>query len=84
MHMFRGHRALSRIALKIEHFTVHDLRRTAATNLAEKEYNEAWIEKALNHTQAGVRGIYNRYQYGDERKQMMQEWADWLEGLRDA
>jgi hypothetical protein len=47
------------------------------------KYNPEWIEKALNHTQPGVRGIYNRYQYGDERKQMLQEWADWLEELRD-
>jgi integrase len=76
-------KAMNRIKWGMPHFTPHDLRRTASTHLTEMKYNPEWIEKALNHTQPGVRGIYNRYQYGDERKQMLQEWADWLEELRD-
>ncbi len=75
-------RALKRIPVKIEHFTVHDLRRTAATNLAEKEFNEAWIEKALNHNKKGVAGIYNRAQYAAQRHTMLQAWADWLDELK--
>lgn len=77
-------RALSRIPLKIEHFTVHDLRRTAATNLAELEYDEAWIEKALNHNKKGVAGIYNRAKYATQRRDMLQAWADWLDGVKVA
>jgi integrase len=74
-------RALARVEqlAKIEHFTVHDLRRTAATNLAELEYDEAWIEKALNHNKKGVAGIYNRAQYAKQRRDMLQAWADWLD-----
>ena len=75
-------RALKRIPVKIEHFTVHDLRRTAATNLAEKEFNEAWIEKALNHNKKGVAGIYNRAQYAAQRHTMLQQWADYLDTLK--
>ena len=75
-------RALKRIPVKIEHFTVHDLRRTAATNLAEKEFNEAWIEKALNHNKKGVAGIYNRAQYAAQRRAMLQQWADYLDTLK--
>jgi integrase len=67
---------------KIEHFTVHDLRRTAATNLNELEYDERWIEKALNHNKKGVGGIYNRAQYASQRRDMLQAWADWLDGLK--
>lgn len=76
-------RALARVEqlAKIEHFTVHDLRRTAATNLAELEYEEAWIEKALNHNKKGVAGIYNRAQYAKQRREMLQAWADYLDGL---
>jgi len=74
-------RALARIPLKIDHFTVHDLRRSAATNLAEHEYNEAWIEKALNHNKKGVAGIYNRAQYATQRRTMLQSWADRLDSL---
>ena len=75
-------RALGRIPVKIEHFTVHDLRRTAATNLAEQEYSESWIEKALNHNKKGVAGIYNRAQYATQRRTMLQAWADWLDELK--
>jgi integrase len=76
-------RALSRIHVKIEHFTVHDLRRTAATNLSEQEYNTDVIEKALNHKLKGVRGVYNRAQYAKQRQEMLQTWADWLDALRN-
>jgi integrase len=76
-------RALSRIPVKIEHFTVHDLRRTAATNLSEQEYNVDVIEKSLNHKLKGVRGIYNRAQYARQRGEMLQAWADWLDELRN-
>ncbi len=72
-------RALARVTVKIEHFTVHDLRRTAATNLAEREYNADWIEKAMNHKLRGVRGVYNRAQYAAQRRTMLQAWADWMD-----
>ena len=75
-------RALARIPVKIEHFTIHDLRRTAATNLAEKEYNADWIEKALNHKIKGVKGIYNRAQYATQRRDVLQAWADRLDELK--
>ena len=72
-------RALSRVPVKIEHFTVHDLRRTAATNLNEQEYNADWVEKALNHKLRGVRGVYNKAQYSTQRRTMLQAWADWMD-----
>ncbi|HGV1019274.1 TPA: hypothetical protein ACNBYO_004603, partial [Escherichia coli] len=27
-----------------------------------------------------IRGIYNHAQYMDKRREMMQWWADWLDG----
>jgi integrase len=76
--------AMKRIKWAMPHFTPHDLRRTASTILNEKGYNRDWIEVALSHASSGIRGVYNRAQYGEERKRMLQEWADWLEGLKDA
>lgn len=77
-------RALARVEqlANIQHFTVHDLRRTAATNLNEMEYDERWIEKALNHNKQGVAGIYNRAQYAKQRRDMLQAWADWLDSVK--
>lgn len=78
-------KAMLRVKWGIPHFTVHDLRRTASTHLNERGYNSDVIEKTLNHSvRGGVRGIYNRAQYAEERRRMLQEWAEWLEGLKNA
>lgn len=75
-------KAIERVRWGIPRFTPHDLRRTAATLLNEKGYNENWIEKAMNHAVKGIKRVYNRAQYAAERKQMLQDWADYLEGLK--
>jgi len=75
-------RALLNLRTELKHFTVHDLRRTAATNLSEQEHAADVIEKALNHKIKGVRGVYNRAQYATQRRAMLQDWADWLDSLR--
>lgn len=74
--------ALGRVQHGMEHFTVHDLRRTGATRLSEMGYQPDWIEKALNHKLRGVRGIYNRAEYAAQRRKMLQEWADMLDSLQ--
>lgn len=74
-------KAMNKVDWGMPHFTPHDLRRTAATLLNEQGYNSDWIEKALNHSVRGIRGVYNRALYAEQRKQMLQEWADWLSAL---
>ena len=76
-------KAIGRLEWGMEHFTVHDLRRTGSTALNEKGYPADVIEKALNHSVRGIRGIYNKAQYAEQRKKMLAEWAGWLEGLKD-
>lgn len=66
----------------LERFTVHDLRRTASTILHEQGWNTDVIEKALNHKMKGVRGIYNKAEYLDQRREMLQAWADYLDALK--
>lgn len=63
-----------------EPFTVHDLRRTASTLLHEAGFNSDWIEKCLAHEQGGVRAVYNRAEYAEPRRSMLQAWADMLDG----
>lgn len=60
-------------------FTVHDLRRTASTLLHEAGYNTDWIEKCLAHEQRGVRAVYNKAEYGEQRRAMLQAWADMVD-----
>ena len=65
----------------IPSFTIHDLRRTASTMLHENGWPSDVVEKALNHTIGGVRGVYNRAEYEPQRKEMLQFWADYIEAL---
>lgn len=60
-------------------FGLHDLRRTASTLLHEAGYNTDWIEKCLAHEQKGVRAIYNKAEYHDQRTSMLQDWADMID-----
>jgi integrase len=64
----------------LDKFGPHDLRRTASTLLHEAGYNSDWIEKALAHEQKGVRAVYNKAEYSDQRRSMLQDWADMVDG----
>lgn len=66
--------------IEFEPVTVHDLRRTASTLLHEAGYNSDWIEKCLAHVQNGVRAVYNKAEYAEQRRKMLQEWADMVDG----
>lgn len=74
-------KALEGLTFKIDPFTIHDLRRTASTQLREHGWNEDVVEKALSHEKGGVAGIYNRAQYAAERKRMLQWWADYVDSI---
>lgn len=60
-------------------FGPHDLRRTASTLLHEAGYNTDWIEKCLAHEQRGVRAVYNKAEYAEQRRSMLQDWADMID-----
>lgn len=74
-------KAVARVKWGMPGWTPHDLRRTGATILNELGYNADVIEKALNHAARGIRAVYNRAQYAEQRRQMLEEWATWLERL---
>nr|WP_269848172.1 site-specific integrase [Alcaligenes faecalis] len=66
---------------EIPAFTIHDLRRTASTLLHEQGWPSDVVEKALNHTIGGVRGVYNRAEYAEQRRKMLQAWSDYIDQL---
>ncbi len=72
--------ALYALGIPLERgFIIHDLRRTASTHLNEIGFSSDVIEKAMNHTLGGVRGVYNRAEYSDQRREMLQQWADMVD-----
>ena len=64
--------------------TAHGFRAMASTMLNELGYRPDIIERQLAHGDTDkVRAVYNRAAYMDERRVMMQAWADYLDKLRD-
>ena len=62
----------------------HGFRSMASTLLNEKGYNSDWIEKQLAHVEGNsIRRAYNHAEYLEPRKNMMQDWADYLDELRN-
>jgi integrase len=65
-------------AVTIAHWTLHDLRRTAASGMARLGVNLPVIERVLNHVSGsfgGVAGVYNRHSYADEMRRALDLWA---------
>lgn len=73
-----------------DRLTGHGIRATLSTALNEMGYHKEWIEAQLSHSDKDqIRATYNHAQYVEQRRTMMQEWADKLdlwqtEGLQNA
>lgn len=64
--------------------TSHGFRHTTSTLLNELGYNGDAIELQLAHASKDrIRATYNKAEYLPERTKMMQEWADYLDKLKD-
>lgn len=66
----------------LPHWTLHDLRRTVATNLQKLGVRLEVTEAILNHrsgSRAGVVGIYQRYEWSAEKRTALDAWARRLE-----
>jgi integrase len=83
---YNGFKAKERFdgALNIAPWTLHDLRRTAASGMAKVGVSLVVIEKALNHVSgslAGIVGVYQRHEFAEEKRTALREWADYVERL---
>ncbi|MCD1628512.1 tyrosine-type recombinase/integrase [Marinobacter shengliensis] len=61
----------------------HGFRHTASTLLREHGWPKDWVEAQLAHVEDGMAGVYNKAQYLEQRRTMMQWYADYLDALRD-
>jgi len=67
--------ALAKVKHSLPPFTVHDFRRTARSHLAALGVQPHVAERCLNHKLKGVEGIYDRYDYFEERKAALNAWG---------
>ena len=70
----------------VTNWAPHDLRRTAATILAEMKITPVVIEQLLNHAEgagkgSAVAGIYNRHSYIMEKRQAVEQLAGRIRAL---
>jgi integrase len=76
--------ALKSLGYESDVMTAHGFRTTASTLLNEQGWSPDAIERQLAHSPRDqVRAAYNRAQYLEERRRMMQSWADYLDGLKN-
>lgn len=75
---------------EIEHWTLHDLRRSVASGMnglhdatGYSLIHETVVERILNHTPEGMKGVYNRWKYRAEKKAALELWAAHLADLRE-
>jgi integrase len=75
--------ALRRLGYEVNEFTGHGFRSMASTLLNESGWTPDAIERQLAHVEGNsVRAAYNYAEHLDERRRMMQWWADYLDELR--
>jgi integrase len=67
--------ALAAVEHGVEHFTLHDLRRTMRTHLAALGVRSEVAERCLGHKLRGVEGTYNTHDYLTERRAALETWT---------
>jgi integrase len=76
--------ALRRIGYDKGDMCAHGFRGMASTLLHEQGWNSDVIERQLAHKEGNaIKSAYNHARHLPERKRMMQQWADYLDALRD-
>jgi integrase len=62
-------------------WTLHDLRRTARSLMSRAGCNADHAERCLGHVIAGVRGVYDRHEFHDEKRQAYEALATMIERI---
>jgi integrase len=79
---------LDRIKLRLDqacplaaHWTLHDLRRTARSLMSRAGVNKDIAERCLAHAIGGVREVYDRHAYLEEKRQAFEALAKMVAGI---
>jgi integrase len=74
---------LRKLGYASDEMCAHGFRSSASTIMNERGYDARVIEAALAHEDENkVRGAYNRARYLEERKRLLQDWADLLDQFK--
>ncbi|MFM9844001.1 MAG: tyrosine-type recombinase/integrase, partial [Dongiaceae bacterium] len=67
--------------VKLPPWIIHDLRRTARTNMTKLGIPGDVGERVLGHVIPGIRGVYDRYEFLPEKRGALDRWAAHLVGI---
>jgi integrase len=62
-------------------WTIHDLRRTSRTLLSRAGISADIAEMCLGHTIGGIRGVYDRFKYADEKAKAFESLASLIQRI---
>ena len=85
--LLRTLRALARMRgsdphkVKLDPWVNHDLRRTLRSRLSMLRVQPEVAEAVLAHVKPGIKGVYDRYDFLDERRAALEKWAAHLTGI---
>lgn len=66
---------------KMEHWTLHDLRRSFASGLQRLKVEPHVIECCLNHSTSKIQRTYQTHDYEDERRKALTAWAEHIDAV---
>jgi integrase len=65
----------------VKPWTIHDLRRTSRSLLSRAGIAERVAEKVLGHATPGIKGVYDRFEYRDEKADALVRLAGLIDGI---
>jgi integrase len=61
--------------LGVDRATPHDLRRTHGSAITRLGYGRPAMNRIQNHVEGGIASVYDRWEYADENKRLMETVA---------
>ena len=74
-------RGIDRGRVKLEHFTLHDLRRTVRTRLAVLRIPDNVAELVIGHSKKGLARVYDQHTYLEEMREALTAWSALLHSI---
>jgi integrase len=68
-------------ATGVSNWRLHDIRRTAATRMAELQVPRFTIARVLGHSDTAITATYDRASYRGEKLEALEQWAQFVNGL---
>jgi integrase len=76
-----GQKKLDALLKDVPHWTRHDLRRTAASNMTAAGVPRLIVERVLDHADNSLAGTYDRHDYLAEKRDALARWSDRLQTI---